>query len=240
MTNPRSNKILGAIPEKEFEYLAENLKLVSLTKHQTLFDINQIPLHVYFPVGAIISMLRDMPDGSCIETHMLGKSGMVGTGVGASGIGSFYRARVRSCGLAYKMDIHSLRMVWSRCPGFAQTAQESIQQILGQLIQSIICSKKHSIDQQLVRWILLTLDNSFTSTIDITHQELSGLLGFRREAISLAMRKLSENGLIAASRGAFTVQDRTHLEMAACDCYWIAQQKIRPIGHISSGTGCFC
>lgn len=222
--NPRSNEIIGVIPQNEFEYLENHLKLVSLTRHQVLFDIGQSPAHVYFPVGAIISMIRVMPDGSRIETHMLGKSGMVGTGIGTTGIASFYRATVRNCGLAYKMDIHALREAWGRCPVFAQNVQKSIQRILVQLTQAIVCGKKHPIEKQLTRWILQTLDNSLTNTITITHLELSELLGFRREAISLAMRKLSENGSIVASRGAFTVHHRASLEMSACDCYWMTQE----------------
>lgn len=221
--NPRTNDILGTLPENELAYLEQHLKLVSLTRDQVLFVTGQSPDHAYFLVGAIISMMRDMPDGSSVETHMLGRSGMVGTGIGTTGVASFYRARVRSSGLAYKMDVQALRNVWGHCPALARNIQKSIQQILIQLAQAIVCGKKHSIEQQLIRWILLTLDNTLTDTISITHQELSDLLGFRREAISLAMLKLAQNSCIQHSRGQFTVMNRAELEMHACACYRMTQ-----------------
>lgn len=221
--NPRTNDIIGTIPDKELVYLQQHLKLVSLSSDQVLFATGQFPAHAYFPVGAIVSMMRDMPDGSSVETHMLGKLGMVGTGIGTTGVASFYRARVRSSGLAYKMDDPALRAAWGHCPALARNIQTSIQHILIQLAQAIVCGKKHSIEQQLIRWILQTLDNTLTDTIAITHQELSHLLGFRREAISLSMHKLAQNGSIQHSRGQFTVINRAELEMAVCACYRMTQ-----------------
>jgi len=224
--NPRVNQIIGSIPEKEYQFFEKNLKLVSLDKDQILFDTGQSPSHVYYPVGAVISMINDMPDGSSVETHMLGKSCMVG--VGAVGFPSFYRAKVRTSGLAYRLPMHCLRTAWAQCPAYVQNAQKAMQRILMQLSQAVVCSKKHTVDQQLVRWILLTLDNTLSPTIAMTQQEMSDLLGYRREAISLAMHKLSETGLISKSRGEFTVISREKLEAASCDCYWIGQEKVRP------------
>lgn len=224
--NSKTNYILKSIPEKEHEIIKRNIKLVSLTKNQILFDFGQSPLHAFFPAGAIVSMINDMPDGSHIEAHMLGKSSMVCTG--AIGLPSFYRATVRSSGLAYRMDMATLHRVKAECPVFTQNVHQALQYVLMQLSLTVVCSKKHSMDQQLIRWILLTMDNSLSSTIPITHLELSSLLGFRREAVSLMMNKLAKKKWIEKSRGAFTVIDRNNLEMAACDCYWIGQGKMRP------------
>jgi len=205
------------------------MELVSLERNQILFEAGQLLTHVYYPVGALISMINDMPDGSSVETHMLGMSSMVG--IGAIGIPSFYRAKVRFSGLAYRLPMHSLYTACVECPTYVRNAQKATQRILMQLSQAVVCSKKHTVDQQLVRWILLALDNTLSPTIAMTHQELSDLLGCRREAISLAMNRLSETALISKSRGEFTVISRKKLETASCDCYWIGQEKVRPAEH---------
>ncbi len=225
--NPRTNEIIGAIPEHEYGFFKQHLKLVSLSSGQVLFEAGQSPSCVYYPVGAVVSMINPQPDGKDVEMHMLGKLCMVGAGLSNLGIQSFYQAKVRSGGLAYRLDAHHLRRIWDECPVYKLTAQRAMHRLFLELSQSVVCSKKHSVDQQLIRWILLTLDNTLTASISITQQSLSQLLGLRREAVSLSMLKLEENGWIAKSRGAFTVLDRKNLELAACDCYWTAQQKIR-------------
>lgn len=225
--NPRTNDIIGAIPENEYDFFSKHLKLVSLSVGQVLFEPGHTHSCVYYPVGAVVSMINLQPDGRDVEMHMLGKSCMVGAEVGNAGIQSFYQAKVRSSGLAYRLDVQHLRRAWAECPVYKLTAQKAMQRLLLELSQAVVCSKKHSVDQQLIRWILLTLDNTLTASISITQQALSQLLGLRREAVSLSMLKLEENGWITKSRGAFAVLDRKNLELAACDCYWTAQQKIR-------------
>jgi CRP-like cAMP-binding protein len=231
--NPRINEIIGSIPEKEYQYFEENMKLVSLEKNQILFDAGRSISHAYFPVGAVISMMNDMTDGSGVETHMLGKSCMVG--IGSAGNRSFYRAKVRSSGLAYRLPMHCLRTAWAQCPVYAQNVQKAMQRMLLQLSQTVVCSKKHNIDQQLIRWILMTLDNTLSSTIAMTHQEMSELLGYRREAISMTMHKLSKLALISTSRGEFTVISRERLEAFSCDCYWLGRESARPGPHALHG-----
>ena len=110
------------------------------------------------------------------------------------------------------------------------SAQMALQRVFRQLSQSIVCSKRHSVDQQLVRWILTTLDRTPSDTITVTHQELSELLGFRREAVTLAMGRFHETGYIASCRGLLTVLDRSRLEEAVCDCYWTSLEKAQTPG----------
>lgn len=222
--SPRTNELLVNIPDREYELITENMKLVSLVKGQTLFEIGQIPTEVHYPVGAMVSMIIELEDGFSVETYMMGKSCMVG--VGAVGVPSFYRAKVRSSGLAYRLSVDKLRQAWQSCPSYVTTSQIAIQRVFKQLSQSVICGKRHSVDQQLIRWMLTTLDRTLSDIIPITHQELSELLGFRREAVTHALGKLYELGLIACCRGQLTVRDRGKLEALSCDCYRIGRERL--------------
>lgn len=223
---PRCNRLLSALPEEEYEKITARMTLVSLDKGKTLFDIGEMPAHVYFPVGAIVSMMDYLSDGYCVETHMLGKNCMVG--IGAVAQHSFYRAVVRSPGLAYRLPVAALMDAKTTCQNYVNRAQEAMSLTMRQLSQNIICGKKHTVERQVARWMLVTLDLSLSDEIHITHQELSELLGFRREAITKAMGQLADLNSIVLNRGVVSLQDRVILESESCDCYWIGKNQIRP------------
>ena len=223
--NPRINTLLTDLPDSEFQILSPHLELVSLTKAQILFRSGEITHYVYYPVGAIISMMIDMQNGSEIETFMLGRTCVVG--MGAVDEPSFYRAIVRNTGLAYRMHANELKNIQVQCPTYNHNAQAAINKTMMQLSQTLACFKFHSIEEQLIRWILIGLDRGIGNTIEITHQELGDVLGFRREGITLTLGKLSHNGELALSRGAIQVLDRRALEARSCECYWIGQQRQR-------------
>jgi len=227
MVNPKLNYLLASVGEEELEKIADHMTLVSLTKGQTLMNVGQIPSHVYYPVGAIVSMMNDMSDGYSIESYMIGNTGMVG--MGTLNVPSFYRAVVRSSGLAYRLPVQVLMQELRKSPAYVCAALDGMRHIMRQMSQAISCGKHHSVDQQLIRWILVTLDRSFYEKIAITHQELSEILGFRREAITYALGRFSEDGYIARGRGEIVVLDRQALEDESCDCYWIAQEKKRKV-----------
>lgn len=224
--SPQMNRLLAELPDSELKELSNHLELVTLHKGQTLFKAGEIPAHVYFPVGAMVSMLNDMADGIAIETHTLGNACMVG--VGAMGHPSFYRASVRSSGFAYRMSVAGFLRIRANCPEYVRGAIEAMQRMLMQLSQAIACSKRHAIQQQLIRWILIAQDCTLTHRIEITHQELAEIMGFRREAITLALGKLTHLHSIKIGRGMLEVIDREVLERSVCECYWIGQQRIRP------------
>ena len=202
------------------------MELLSLVKGETIFKMGDIPTHVYYPVGAIVSMMIDMADGYSVETYMLGKSSTVG----ALNAPSFYRAYVRSSGLAYRLPMSILQREYLFCPVYMRVAMTAMRRMLMQLSQSIACGKHHSLEQQLIRWMLITLDRISTSKIAITHKELSGILGFRREAMTLSLKRLTGLGYIESRRGEIEVINRKGLEALSCDCYWIGQEKKRPVG----------
>lgn len=225
--SPENNALLANLPYAEFEMMMRCMELVSLSKGQTLFRAGDIPVHVYYPVGAIVSMMNDLPDGYCVETHMLGKACMVG--VAATHGPSFYRATVRSSGLAWRMLLSDLKKTAAHCPVYMTGAQKAIWRTSMHLSQSLVCGKRHSVEQQLIRWMLITLDRTMTPSIPVTHQELSEILGFRREAITLTFGKLAELGCLRMSRGQVEVLSRPALEAFACDCYWLGQGMTRPV-----------
>ena len=223
---PRINTLLAQLPAPEYEKLAPHMELVSLVKGETLFRTGEVPAYVYYPVGAIVSMMNDMSDGYSVETYMLSKSSTVG----ALNAPSFYRAYVRNSGLAYRIPVRILQREYPFCPVYMQFAMAAMRRMVMQLAQSIACGKHHSVEQQLIRWMLITLDRISTSKIAITHKELSGILGFRREAMTLSLKKLTGLGYIESRRGEIEVINRKGLEALSCDCYWIGQEKTRPVG----------
>lgn len=224
--SPRTNDLLAELPDSEFQQIHPHLQMVCLTKGQDLFQAGDVPSHVYYPAGAMVSVMKDSDDGFSVETFMLGKSSLVGH---CAFFGpSFYRANVRSSGLAYKIAVPTLRRLMSTCPVHTQAAMHSLGRAIAQLAQTIVCGKHHPIEKQMIRWMLITLDRTLQPVIELTHQELSERLGFRREAITLALGKLSERGHILLKRGAIEVVDREALEAQVCDCYWIGQEKTKP------------
>ena len=225
--SPKTNALLADLPEEEFELFNRHLELVSLVKRQDLFQVGETTKYVYYPVGAIVSMMIDLVDGLATETFMLGKTYMVG--LGAIGIPSFYRAHVRNSGLAYRMPAEIFLDVRSKCPTYKMIAAAAGNRYLKQLAQAVVCCKRHSSELQLIRWMLIALDRMTDTTIEITHQELADSLGLRRESITLILGKMSEQGEIVITRGSIQVLNRLALEERSCECYWVGQERHHPL-----------
>ncbi|MFM7010656.1 MAG: Crp/Fnr family transcriptional regulator [Betaproteobacteria bacterium] len=181
--NPLHNSIFAALPVNDLAELLPHLQLISLAQDQVLFEMGEIPAHVHFPVGAIVSMINDLPNGETIELHMLGKTCMVG--VAAIDTPSFYRASVRVAGLAYRVPLEVLKALRRRSPDYFVQAQTRTALLMNHIAQRATCIKYHQIEQQVVRWLLLMLDRQYDTVIKVTHCELAKLIGARREAITL-------------------------------------------------------
>ena len=212
------NYMLTNIPKAEFQTLADNMQLVSLEKGINLFDKSEIIQYIYFPTGAIVSMLSDLEDGTSVEVYSVNNTGVVGMGL--LGQPSPYRAQVRSSGLAYRISSNKMQEIRDLCPAYLKGAYESSMHMLMQMSQNIACSKRHSIEQQLIRWMLTTIDKTSNNHIHTTHQEISEILGYRREAITLNLAKLSSSNIVKIKRGGIEVIDRTMMEDRSCECYW--------------------
>ncbi len=202
------------------------MELISLPKGRDLFNTGQISPYVYYPVGALVSMMMDMPDGFSVETYMVGNAGLIGWG--ALDGPSNYRANVRHAGLAYRIPGPLFKSLLRHCPTHAMAISNTMRRMVMQLAQGVVCSKRHSVEQQLIRWMLISLDRTLEPVIEMTHQEIAERLGFRREAITLALGKLTVLDYIDSRRGAIEVTCREGLESLVCDCYWIGQERLKP------------
>lgn len=198
-----------------------------LRKGQTLLAMGQRPSYVYFPVNALVSMLIDLPDGESVEAAALGRTSAVG--FAALDVPSFYRASVRIAGLAYRIPVRVLKHEEKHCPVYMHGVVRFMGRMLAHMSLTLACSKHHSTDQQIIRWLLTTMDHSLTPVIQITQQEIADLLGFRREVVAMTLQKFKKRGEIKISRGLLEVLNRPALEKASCDCYWREQERQRPV-----------
>lgn len=224
--NPRINTLLNALPVEEYERLTAHMELVSLSKGQDLFLQGQFATHIHYPVGALVSMMLDQPDGYSVEAYMMGKAGLVGWM--ALDQPSPHRANVRHSGLAYRIPAQILRGLLPRCPAHSQAILNGMRRMVMQLAQAVVCGRRHTVEQQLIRWMLISLDRTLEPCFEMTHQDVAERLGFRREAITLALGKLTAMGCLTTRRGVIEVTQRECLESMVCDCYWIGQETPKP------------
>jgi CRP-like cAMP-binding protein len=222
-----SNALLAKIPESEYLRFKPHLEMVLLHKGQTLCEIGQVATNVYYPVSAVVSMLVDLTEGTSVEINIIGRTSMVG--VAALDGPSFYRATVRNSGVAYRMPTSILKNEVSNCPAYTHAVVSTMCQMMAQMAQTMACGKLHSTEHQIIRWFLITIDHTQTQVIKITQQEVADLLGFRREAVALALKKLVISGDVRLSRGQIEILNRPALEKASCDCYWIYQERARTV-----------
>jgi len=225
--NPRQNRLLGGLPTQEFERFFPYLELVSLRSGHTLYEKGEVPKHVYFPIGGLVSVVCEVGPGETIETNMVGQSGILG--ISNFGVPSFYRAWVRESGAAYRMLITRYQQVISKCPVYVELFNQALLEALRYINVGSACGQKHLVDHQLMRWILVSLDRSQGTRFEITHGDIANLLGFRREVITLTLGKLAATGAITLGRGGLEVTQRRLLERDVCDCYWQISGKTRPL-----------
>jgi len=218
MISPASNLMIGQLMPDLYEKLRPSFQLVCLEAEQLIFRPHEVIQYVFFPVSAIIAMQIDISDGSSADIVLIGKEGMVGSGV-MGGNQNFSRARVRFAGFAYKLPLSIFQSELAQDSAFLRIWMAATRQMILQIAMPTVCSSKHSNEQQIIRWIMNTLDKTQGNTLQITHQEIADTLGIRRESVTLAAGKLSQEGLIEVTRGQLEVLDRPRLEAKACECY---------------------
>lgn len=210
--------MIGQLMPDLYEKLRPSFQLVCLEAEQLIFRPHEVIQYVFFPVSAIIAMQIDISDGSSADIVLIGKEGMVGSGV-MGGNQNFSRARVRFAGFAYKLPLSIFQSELAQDSAFLRIWMAATRQMILQIAMPTVCSSKHSNEQQIIRWIMNTLDKTQGNTLQITHQEIADTLGIRRESVTLAAGKLSQEGLIEVTRGQLEVLDRPRLEAKACECY---------------------
>jgi CRP-like cAMP-binding protein len=224
--NPNQNHILAALPEAEFGRLAPHLELVPMLLGQTLYEPGGQLQHVYFPTTAIVSLLYVMESGSSAEIAGVGNEGILGISLFMGGDTTPSSAVVQTAGHGYRLPGRLLKDEFNRGGLMLSLLLRYTQALLTQMCQTAACNRHHAIDQQLCRWLLLTLDRLPSNELVMTQELVASALGVRREGITEAAGKLQRAGVIRYRRGHIAVLDRSGLEAGACECYAVVKKEL--------------
>lgn len=225
---PRTNRLLAALPKKEQDRLLPHLKLVTLGFEKVLFQRDDLIRHVYFPTDGIISLLLDLQDGSAAEVGMVGYEGMVGLPVFLDVQTSHATAFVQVPGQALQMDARVFSKEARRSGPLAKVLLRYTQAFMRHVSQLTACNNRHAIEQRLCRWLLITHDRVRRDQLEITQEFLARMLGTHRESITVVARALQERGVIRYSRGKLTIINPDGLEAASCKCYRAVKRIFEP------------
>ena len=219
------NHLIAALPTDVQQRLLPNLELVTLPLGMVLYEIGDTLRHVYFPVDSIISLLYVMKDGASAEISVIGNEGILGAAVFLGGESTSNRAVVQSAGSAYRMDAKHFKAEFERHSEMLMLLLRYTQALLTQMAQTAVCNRHHNIDQQLCRWLLLSLDRLPTNNLVMTQELIANMLGVRRESVTEAAGKLQKLDIITYQRGHITVLDRLGLERMSCECYAVVKKE---------------
>jgi CRP-like cAMP-binding protein len=223
--HPRQNHLLAALPAEDFERVRAKLKLVSLPLGEVLYEAGRRQRAVYFPTTAIVSLLYMLADGASAEIAVVGNEGIIGVSLFMGGETTPSRAVVQSAGYAYRLPGKFLKEEFTRGGTMQNLLLRYTQALLTQMAQTAVCNRHHSLDQQLCRWLLLSLDRLIGNDLIMTQELIANMLGVRREGVTEAAGNLQNAGLIRYSRGHITVLDRPGLEARTCECYAVVKKE---------------
>jgi CRP-like cAMP-binding protein len=221
----RQNHLLDALPGSDYARLAPHLELVPLKLGDVLYESGDALRYVYFPTTAIISLLYVMEDGASAEIAIVGNEGILGISLFMGGETTPSRAVVQSAGHAFRLKAGLLKDEFGRFGPTMHLLLRYTQALITQMAQTAVCNRHHSIDQQLCRWLLLSLDRLASNELAMTQELIANMLGVRREGVTEAAGKLQDAGLIHYSRGKITVLDREGLETRSCECYQVVKKE---------------
>ena len=223
--DPAQNRLLAVLPAVERERVYPRLELVPMPLGGVLYESGSQLDHVYFPATSIVSLLYVMADGASAEIAVVGNDGMVGVALFMGGETTPSRAVVQSAGFAYRLSGLLLKDEFRRGGAMQHLLLRYTQALLTQMAQTAVCNRHHSLDQQLSRWLLLSLDRLPSNELTMTQELIANMLGVRREGVTEAAGKLQAAGVIRYSRGRITVLDRPALEAHVCECYEVVRKE---------------
>ncbi len=238
LPDPTQNLVLAALPQPERERIYPHLQLVPMTLGRVLYESGDVLRHVYFPTDSIISLLYVMEDGASAEISVVGNEGLIGVALFMGGETTPSRAIVQSAGHAYRLIGQRLKDEFHRNGSMQLLLLRYTQALLTQMAQTAVCNRHHSVDQQLCRWLLLSLDRLSSNRLTMTQELIANMLGVRREGVTEAAGKLQKLGIIRYARGRITVLDRPRLEQRCCECYGVVKKetdRLLPQPHDPSG-----
>jgi CRP-like cAMP-binding protein len=235
--SPKDNRLVAALPEEDYQGLLPVLEAVRLPLGMALYESGGAQGYVYFPTSSIVSLLYVLADGSSAEIAVTGCEGLVGIALFMGGETTPSRAVVQSAGQGYRIKAAVLKRKFEEGGALQLLLLRFTQALITQMTQTAVCNRHHAVDQQLCRWLLLSLDRLPANELVMTQELIANMLGVRREGVTEAAGKLQADGLIEYSRGKITVLDRTKLEARVCECYAVVKQeydRLLPAGQLAS------
>ena len=223
--NPKQNHLLAALPPVEWTRWLPALEVIDMPLGQVLYEPGVTLDHVYFPATAIVSLLYVMENGASAEIAVVGNEGLVGISLFMGGESTPSRAVVQSAGQGFRLEAQRIKDEFSRAGPAMHVMLRYTQALITQMAQTAVCNRHHSLDQQLCRWLLLSLDRLQGNELVMTQELIANMLGVRREGVTEGALKLQRAGLIRYARGQISVLDRPGLEKRACECYAVVKKE---------------
>lgn len=224
--HPSQNHLLGTLPTAELAQLATQLELVPLRLGEMLYEPNMQLQHAYFPTSAIVSLHYVTASGASVEIAGVGNEGMVGISLIMGGNTTPSSAMVHTTGYAYRLERSRLKTEFGRNGSLQHLLLRYTQALITQISQNAACNRHHSVEQQLSRWLLLTLDRITSGEFVMTQELVANMLGVRRESVTTAASSLQNAGCISYRRGHISVLDRKGLERSTCECYAVVRKEM--------------
>ncbi|MFC5606121.1 Crp/Fnr family transcriptional regulator [Variovorax soli] len=221
----RNNQLLCALPDTEWQRWLPHLEAVEMPLGQVLYESGSTLSHVYFPTSSIVSLLYVMEDGASAEIAVVGNEGIVGISIFMGGESTTSRAVVQSAGKGWRLSAQAIKEEFNRAGPVLHLLLRYTQALITQMAQTAVCNRHHSLDQQLCRWLLLSLDRLQGSELVMTQELIANMLGVRREGVTESALKLQRAGLIRYARGRISVLDRQGLEQRSCECYAVVKKE---------------
>lgn len=223
--SPLQNHLLAALPDKQRQEFIDKLELIKMPLGKVLYESGDEELFVYFPTNSIVSLLYVMENGSSAEISVVGNEGVVGVAVFMGGASTPSRAVIQSAGFSYRISAKTLKEEFDQHGPLMILLLKYTQSLITQMAQTAVCNRHHSIDQQLCRWLLLSLDRLNSNCLTMTQELIANMLGVRREGVTEAAGKLQKQGVIEYARGRIAVLDRPQLEKLSCECYAVVKKE---------------
>ena len=222
---PRHNLLLAALPPDDYRRLLPHLDPVVLPLGWSVYEADSPMKHLYFPTEGIVSLLYVMQNGASAEIALTGNEGAVGIALFMGGESTSSRAIVQNEGQAYRLPVLMLKLEFERGGELQHLLLRFTQALITQMAQTAVCNRHHHVEQQLCRWLLLSLDRLSGNELVMTQELIANMLGVRREGVTQAARHLQEHGVIRYQRGRITVLDRAKLEQRVCECYAVVKRE---------------
>jgi CRP-like cAMP-binding protein len=223
--DPRTNRLLASMPNADYQGLAAHLEPMPMPLGLAVYESGDTQGYVYFPINSIVSLLYVLENGASTEIAVTGNEGLVGISLFMGGESTPSRAVVQSAGDGFRVRGAVLRKLFETSGDVQHLLLRFTQALITQMTQTAVCNRHHAVDQQLCRWLLLTLDRLSSNEVHMTQELIANMLGVRREGVTEAAGKLQAEGLIEYSRGHIRVLDRPRLEATVCECYAVVKRE---------------